>query len=161
MILIQESLAEYVDTVMQGTFYRGLFGMNGALDFQCPSSNCTWPDCTTLALCSTCQDVTASTQIQEQDCDGPDIISLTAPEMATDENFLDCTKYIFTTPGGGTLIGFVALENFTGFGNGTRMGIISTVMVANYFGGLGFMTTGNDYTLLTTVNVAKFKWSNT
>ena len=145
---------------MQGAFYRGIFGMNGALDFQCPSSNCTWPDFSTLALCSTCQDITASTQVQEQDCDESNIIS--SAFIDTDQNFLNCTNYTFTTPGGGTLVGVVALENATGkYANGTWMtSVVSTLVVADNFGP-GDRTTGDDWSLVTTINVAKFNWSKT
>lgn len=145
---------------MQGALYRGLFSMNGVLDFQCLSSNCTWPDFSTLALCSTCQDVTASTQIQEeQSCDGTNIISSAYAD--NDQNFLNCTKYTFTTPGGGTLVGVVALQNATGrYTNGTWMtSVVSTLVVANTF--LPGNRTNDDWSLVTAVNIAKFNWSNT
>ncbi len=49
---------------MQGAFYSGIYGLGGPLlDFSCPSSNCTWDTFTSLGLCSTCRNVTASTRI--------------------------------------------------------------------------------------------------
>jgi hypothetical protein len=141
--------------------------MNRPLDFQCPSSNCTWPAFNTLALCSDCQDVTASTQVQEleQECDGSDIIS--AAYVDKEQNFLNCSYYTFTTPGGGTLTGVVALQNDTGrYANGTfRTSVVSTqVVVSNFIPpGSRNYSLGNDidWSLVTVVNIAKFKWNET
>ncbi len=57
---------------MQGAFYSGMYGLGGPiLDFGCPSSNCSWDTFTSLAFCSTCRNVTASTKIvKSQAADG-------------------------------------------------------------------------------------------
>ncbi|KAF2136026.1 uncharacterized protein K452DRAFT_149349 [Aplosporella prunicola CBS 121167] len=46
---------------MQGTLLNGLFEVNAALPFNCPSGNCTWPNVTSLALCGSCADITNDT----------------------------------------------------------------------------------------------------
>lgn len=53
-----------VNSAMQGGFYNGMYGLGGSLfDFGCPSGNCTWERFTSLGFCSTCVDVSASTNI--------------------------------------------------------------------------------------------------
>lgn len=39
--------------------YAGLFTSVPALDFTCPSGNCTWPSFTTLGVCSECNNITS------------------------------------------------------------------------------------------------------
>ncbi|KAI2470932.1 hypothetical protein F4781DRAFT_441357 [Annulohypoxylon bovei var. microspora] len=48
---------------MQGAYYSGIYGLDASfIDFTCPSSNCSWGRFTALSLCSTCRDVSASTE---------------------------------------------------------------------------------------------------
>ncbi|KAJ0114471.1 hypothetical protein J7T55_010861 [Diaporthe amygdali] len=53
-----------VEPDVQGSFYNGCYNLGkSSLDFSCPSSNCSWDAFNSLGLCSTCQDVSETTQI--------------------------------------------------------------------------------------------------
>ncbi|KAI1758904.1 hypothetical protein GGR53DRAFT_192911 [Hypoxylon sp. FL1150] len=52
--------------MLERTFLSGLIDMNGKIapfGFTCQTSNCTWPDFTTLGLCSSCSDMSNITAI--------------------------------------------------------------------------------------------------
>lgn len=54
---------EVMDQSMQGAILAGIFSQTidtGAYE-QCSTSNCSWPVASSLSICSSCQDVTAST----------------------------------------------------------------------------------------------------
>ncbi|KAF4303065.1 hypothetical protein GTA08_BOTSDO09510 [Botryosphaeria dothidea] len=53
------------DSDMQGAFFNGLFNLGTPFDFTCPTGNCTWPEFSSLALCSNCEDVTGQTAREE------------------------------------------------------------------------------------------------
>ncbi|ETS80123.1 hypothetical protein PFICI_07652 [Pestalotiopsis fici W106-1] len=46
---------------LQSAVISAAFGVAPAFDLNCPTSNCTYPSFSTLGVCSTCEDVTAST----------------------------------------------------------------------------------------------------
>lgn len=53
-----------VDPVVQGGFYDGYYNLDESfIDFSCPSSNCSWEIFNSLGICSTCRDVTETTQV--------------------------------------------------------------------------------------------------
>lgn len=52
---------------MQGAIFNGLFNLGAPFGFFCPSGNCTWPDFSSLAMCSTCKNVSNGTIEGEQD----------------------------------------------------------------------------------------------
>lgn len=53
-----------VEPDMQGAFYTGIYHLDESyINFGCPSGNCSWGTFTFLGLCSTCQDVSATTKI--------------------------------------------------------------------------------------------------
>ncbi|KAJ8124411.1 hypothetical protein O1611_g9229 [Lasiodiplodia mahajangana] len=52
--------------------FDGLFNTDISLGFTCQSGNCSWPDFTTLALCSSCVDVTETTNVTALPYDGYD-----------------------------------------------------------------------------------------
>ncbi|KAE8454223.1 hypothetical protein EG329_005148 [Mollisiaceae sp. DMI_Dod_QoI] len=49
------------DNGMAAAVMTGVYGFQTPVQFQCTSSNCTFPDFTSLGVCSECTDVTAST----------------------------------------------------------------------------------------------------
>lgn len=58
MITDGDKLTDYS---MVGAALTGLFGPGSAATFSCDSGNCTWPAFDSLAICSSCQDVSTST----------------------------------------------------------------------------------------------------
>ncbi|KAG8157784.1 hypothetical protein KVR01_012446 [Diaporthe batatas] len=53
-----------IDPYFQGAFYNGYYQLGEPLiDFNCPSSNCSWPTFNSLGLCSSCQNVTDTAEI--------------------------------------------------------------------------------------------------
>lgn len=65
MRLIPCAPAINADSDMQGAFFNGLFNLGTPFDFTCPTGNCTWPEFSSLALCSNCEDVTGQTAREE------------------------------------------------------------------------------------------------
>ncbi|KAF2139232.1 uncharacterized protein K452DRAFT_310684 [Aplosporella prunicola CBS 121167] len=51
-------LADLKNSDLQGAFIRGIFNLPYPIDYFCSTGNCTWPDYTTLGLCSSCKNVT-------------------------------------------------------------------------------------------------------
>lgn len=52
-----------VDADVQGAFYNGYYNLGKSfIDFNCPSSNCSWETFNSLGVCSTCQNVTDNSQ---------------------------------------------------------------------------------------------------
>jgi hypothetical protein len=49
------------DNGMAASVITGVYGFQTPIQFNCTSNNCTFPDFTSLGVCSECEDVTAST----------------------------------------------------------------------------------------------------
>ncbi|KAL1644161.1 hypothetical protein SLS58_004441 [Diplodia intermedia] len=128
--------------------------MNGALDFVCPSANCTWNDFSTLALCSDCQDVTQSTKVEQQNCTEYDM-----PGASKDQAYLQCERYLFEAPHRGFLVGTVGAQNGTNFdGHKWIPRISSTQLVSNTSAP---DQASDDWTKVIIVNLATFQWNST
>jgi hypothetical protein len=52
---------------MQGSIFNGIYSLNAPDPFICSTANCDWPDFATLAICTSCEDVTATTNINCED----------------------------------------------------------------------------------------------
>lgn len=53
-----------VSKTIEASFYNGLLGTSsGTFDITCQTGNCSWEDLTSLELCSTCEDVSGSSQV--------------------------------------------------------------------------------------------------
>lgn len=136
---------------MFGAFSRGIFAMNGALDFVCPSANCTWPDFTTLAICNDCRDVTSSTQVEKKDCAGDEI------RWYGDQNIIQCRKFDFSLPNGALLSGVVGLQNATGKSGSTWLSsVVSTQLNVNISSG----DIEGAAAKIIAVNMAQFRWNS-
>jgi hypothetical protein len=48
---------------MQGSIFNGIFSLKAPDPFTCSTANCNWPTFATLAVCNSCEDVTATTVI--------------------------------------------------------------------------------------------------
>lgn len=46
---------------MAAAVMTGIYGFQNPVQFKCTSNDCTFPDFTSLGVCSECEDVTAST----------------------------------------------------------------------------------------------------
>ncbi|KAK9417991.1 hypothetical protein SUNI508_08420 [Seiridium unicorne] len=69
-----------VDPDMRGAFYGGYYNLEGPfIDFNCPSSNCSWEPFTSLGMCSSCFDVSNSIIVDE---DHPNLV-VTPAEFRT------------------------------------------------------------------------------
>lgn len=49
---------QFSDPDIQGGFYTGLYQLDTAIPFVCPTGNCTWARMTSLGVCHKCEDVT-------------------------------------------------------------------------------------------------------
>lgn len=47
----------------KGALLAGLYGIDQPMPFDCDTGNCTWPQFTTLGICSYCENVTAHTRV--------------------------------------------------------------------------------------------------
>ena len=81
-------LPSVVDLSMKAAIYDGVFAIGNHADrniqYNCPTGNCTWPDFSTLAVCSKCEDITS---LVEKACN-------------------DSGCYILSLPNGPILTGF-------------------------------------------------------
>ncbi|KAK8209881.1 hypothetical protein IWZ01DRAFT_542657 [Phyllosticta capitalensis] len=57
---VETSPEDFINPEMQGFYYSGLFHSVPALPFDCATGNCTWPDFTTLGVCSRCRNITST-----------------------------------------------------------------------------------------------------
>jgi hypothetical protein len=53
-----------IDPKMQGAILNGLYNLSAPIQFSCSTGNCRWDEFTTLAVTSTCKDVTGGTRVQ-------------------------------------------------------------------------------------------------
>lgn len=96
----------------------GIFGDTATQSLTCPTGNCTWPDLTTVGVCSSCQNVTLETK---QECHVDPGTNETIIGMDIVDNYKDnCT---YTTPGGAVLTGS---NNSTGLGGNTTTLLVMT-----------------------------------
>ena len=81
-------LPSVVDLSMKAAIYDGVFAIGNNADrniqYNCPTGNCTWPEFSTLAVCSKCEDITS---LVEKFCN-------------------DTGCYMISLPNGPTLTGF-------------------------------------------------------
>lgn len=79
---LSDATALEVESDIQGSFYNGYYMGKSAIDFSCPSSNCSWGTFNSLGLCSNCQDVSETTQIIKavHDGGGGDTWTLLTPQ---------------------------------------------------------------------------------
>lgn len=57
-----------MDPSIQGAILSGVYNLDSPIKVQCPTGTCTWPKFTTLAVCSSCRNVTSETRV---DCWSP------------------------------------------------------------------------------------------
>lgn len=50
---------------LEGAIYNGLYNLDRPDKFLCPTGNCTWPNFSSLGLCSTCKDIMAKVSLSE------------------------------------------------------------------------------------------------
>ncbi|KAK8040691.1 hypothetical protein PG991_000479 [Apiospora marii] len=80
----------FIASRLQRAFVNGVYDLGSNFQYTCPSGNCTWPHFTSLAMCSSCRNVTDKTRVvahQKVDHGG----------NLKENQSLDAT---FTTPGG-------------------------------------------------------------
>lgn len=51
------------DWELGGAIINGLYSFSSSVPITCPTGNCTWPTFSTLALCSSCEDITNTIEI--------------------------------------------------------------------------------------------------
>jgi hypothetical protein len=102
-MLILSSTGANIDARMQGAIFNGIFSLNAPDPVTCPTANCQWPKFSTLAICSSCEDVSDTTQIQcglaNAAFGGPN-----GPQLCN-----------YTTPNGSNLSAFTFMDAHTGF----------------------------------------------
>lgn len=64
---------------MQGAILNGLFNLSSPVQFTCPTADCKWDDFSSLAVTSTCQNVTSSSKIICDSGAGETICNYTVP----------------------------------------------------------------------------------
>lgn len=61
---LHDPMALDVDPGIQGAFYDGYYDLGkSSIDFNCPSSNCSWEIFNSLGVCSACRNVTENAQV--------------------------------------------------------------------------------------------------
>jgi hypothetical protein len=83
---------------MQGSIFNGIYSLNAPNPVTCSTANCDWPDFATLAICNSCEDVTARTVVNCQNT------TSTQPQQCN-----------YTTPGGHSLSANTNFDAHTGF----------------------------------------------
>ena len=77
-------LPSVVDLSMKAAVYDGVFAIGNHADrnieYDCPTGNCTWPEFSTLAVCSKCEDITSSV---EKSCNNTGCYMLSLPNGPT------------------------------------------------------------------------------
>ncbi|KAF2421039.1 hypothetical protein EJ08DRAFT_523748 [Tothia fuscella] len=90
-----------IDARMQGAIFNGIYLLDAPDPVTCTTANCAWPDFTTLAICSSCTDVSSETV---RECGS--YMALGGPQQCN-----------YTTPGG---------HNFPAGNSNARFGFAST-----------------------------------
>jgi hypothetical protein len=83
---------------MQGSIFSGIYSLDAPDPVTCFTANCNWPDFATLAICSSCEDVTTATKVH---CENT---TNTQPQLCN-----------YATPGGYSLTANTNLDAHTGF----------------------------------------------
>jgi hypothetical protein len=73
------SLASTMGPKMQGAILNGLFNLSSPIDVTCPTGYCQWPNFSTLAVTSACQNVTSETQVNCKMTGGTTLCNYTTP----------------------------------------------------------------------------------
>lgn len=73
------SLASTMGPKMQGAILNGLFNLSSPINVTCPTGSCQWPEFSTLAVTSACQNVTSEAQVNCNKIGGTTLCNYTTP----------------------------------------------------------------------------------
>jgi hypothetical protein len=118
MLIFCHITGSNIDPRMQGAIFNGVFSLNAPNPVTCSTANCAWSDFATLAVCSTCEDVSAKTQVQCGSAE-PSISGAGGPQLCN-----------YTTPNGSNLSAVAFMDAHTGFAS-TLLNSTATTQLGN------------------------------
>lgn len=89
-----------MDPKMQGAILNGLYSLDAPIQFDCPTSNCTWPPFTSLAVSSQCSNVTRASTVKCAASAGSNSCNYTTPTG------FHIRAYSYSSSGGGFMTEF-------------------------------------------------------